>query len=249
MVTPVEQGHLRSEENLAIRVLLVTNDDKTIDTLSQVMGASAINVQVAPDADAATRELCRNKYEAVMVDFDHKDESLALLRKQRATTSNRNAVVWGIVNSDKDRADVFRAGAHFVISRPLSRTVLGRTLKVSYPLMIREKRRYHRLPLYTQVFVSSAKYPEFVANAINISEGGIAIDGVVPVQVGDRLSLRLKLPGYETGIQFRGEVCWYDRNGRVGLQFIDLPDSLKQEIQQWVSERLDACLASHVAGD
>jgi CheY-like chemotaxis protein len=234
---------------LAVRVLLVSSDDPTIKTLSQVMEQLAIQVEVTPTGDSAIRELCRNKYEAVVVDFHNQQDSLGLLRKQRATTSNRTAVVWGSVNSDEEMPEAFRAGATFVIVRPLSQSALGRTLKVSYPLMVSEKRRYHRTRMEAQVFVSSSSHSEFIASSINISEGGMALDGAVPLQVGERLDLRFKLPGTDDAIKLIGEVCWYDHDGRVGLHFIILSEHMKQQVQDWIAERFDQSVANGVGAD
>jgi CheY-like chemotaxis protein len=234
---------------LAVRVLVVSRDGPTIKTLSQVMEQSAIHVEVTPTGDAAIRELCRNKYEAVVVDFQNEQDSLGLLRKQRATTSNRTAVVWGIVNSEKEMPEAFRAGATFVVVRPLSQSALGRTLKVSYPLMVSEKRRYHRTRMEAQVFVSSSSHSEFIASSINISEGGMALDGAVPLQVGERLDLRFKLPGTDDAIKLIGEVCWYDHDGRVGLHFIILSEHMKQQVQDWIAERFDQSVANGVGAD
>jgi CheY-like chemotaxis protein len=234
---------------LAVRVLLVSSDGPTIKTLSQVMEQSAIHVEVAATPEAAIRELCRNKYEAVVVDFQNQEDSLGLLRKQRATTSNRTAVVWGLVNSEKEMPEAFRAGATFVVVRPLSQSALGRTLRVSYPLMVREKRRYHRTRVEAQVFVSSSSHSEFIASSINISEGGMALDGAVPLQMGERLDLRFKLPGTDAAIKLTGEVCWYDHDGRVGLQFIIVSEHIKEQIQDWIAERFDQSVANGVGAD
>jgi hypothetical protein len=72
--------------------------------------------------------------------------------------------------------------------------------------------------MQAQVFVHSSSHPEFIAVSINIS-GGMALDGAVPLQVGEQLNLRFKLPGTEAAIKLTGEVCWYDHDGRVGFQF------------------------------
>ncbi len=234
---------------LAVRVLLVSRDGHTIKTLSQVMEQSSIHVEVATTPETAIRELCRNKYEAVVVDFQNQEDSLGLIRKKRAMTSNRTAIVWGIVNSDKEMPEAFRAGATFVVVRPLSQSNLKRTLKVSYPLMVREKRRYHRTRVEAQVFVSSSSHPEFIASSINISEGGMALDGAVPLQIGEELTLRFKLPGTDALMKLTGEVCWYDHDGRVGLQFIIVSEHIKQHVQDWIAERFDQSVANGVGSD
>jgi hypothetical protein len=74
-------------------------------------------------------------------------------------------------------------------------------------------------------------HSEFIASSINISEGGMALDGAVPLQIGERLDLRFKLPGTDAAMKLTGEVCWYDHDGRVGLHFIIVPEHIKEQIQ------------------
>ena len=64
------------------------------------------------------------------------------------------------------------------------------------------------------------------------------------MQVGERFTLRCKLPGIETAIKLRGEVCWFDRDGRVGFQFVMLSEHVKQQIQGWIADRFDESIAS-----
>ena len=169
--------------------------------------------------------------------------------RREPVTSNRTAVVWGIVNSDKEVPEAFRAGATFVVVRPLSQSNVGRTLKVSYPLMVREKRRYHRTRVEAQVFVSNSSHSEFIASSINISEGGMGLHGAVPLQVGEELTLRIELPGTDAVMKLTGEVCWYDHDGRVGLQFLTMSEEIKQQVQDWIAERFDQSVANGVGAD
>lgn len=238
-----QKDNVASANALAVRALPVSSDGHTVKALSQIMEQSTIHVAVTPTLESAIRELCRNKYEAILVDCQNPQDRVGFLRKQRATTSNRTAVVWGIVNSVNESSELLRAGANFVVVRPLSQTVLGRTLKVSYPLMLREKRRYHRIGMQTQVFVSSSSHPEFVASSINISEGGMALDGAVPLQMRENLNLRFKLSGGKAPIKIAAEVCWYDHDGRVGIQFVRLPQHTKEQIQGWIAERFEESFA------
>jgi CheY-like chemotaxis protein len=242
------KGETSVANALSVRLLLVSNDDQTIKLLLQLMEQSEIHVEVISTAESAIHELCRKKYDAVVIDCQNQD-SLGFLRRQRATTSNRTAVVWSIVNNNDEMSEAFRAGANFVLVRPLTQSILGRTLRVSYPLMVREKRRYHRARMEAQIFLRNSSHSEFIASAINLSEGGIALEGGVPLQIGERLDLRFKLPGAESAISVSGEVCWFDHEGRVGFHFFNLSEPIKQQIQHWIAERLDELLTRGIKGN
>jgi CheY-like chemotaxis protein len=223
-----------------LRALVVSRDTPTIKSLSRLFEESVIQIELRPNEESAIQELCRNKYEAIVLDFKSVRDGLGLLRKQRAMTSNGTAVTWGIVNSDRQIARAVEAGANFAIARPLSETCFVRMLKASYPLMLREKRRYYRTPMRAQVLVRNSSYPEFIANSLNISEGGIALEGAVPVEVGEKLDLRFRLPGVEEMTSLTADVCWFDRDGRVGLHFVTISQRMKEQIQRWIREPLNA---------
>jgi CheY-like chemotaxis protein len=180
--------------NIGVRVLLVSGDIQTIDTLCEYMGKIAMHVEVCSDFAAATRKLCHSKFEAVLVDFKDRAAALDLLKKSRQMTSHKSAVVLAILNSNDEMPSAFRAGASFVLVKPISPTVLLRTLKVSYPLMVHERRRSFRCPVQIPVYVAIRSEPEFLATSVNISEVGIALTNATSLQVGDRVVLRLTLP-------------------------------------------------------
>jgi CheY-like chemotaxis protein len=232
---------------IAVRVLLVSGDIQTIDTVCHFMGTMAMHVEVCSDFAAATRKLCHTKFEAVVVDFQDRAEALSLLKKSRQMTSHRAAVVVAILNSNDEMPSAFRAGASFVLVKPLSAAVLMRTLKVSYPLMVHERRRYFRCPLEVPVFVSSSSHSDFMATTANISEVGIAVTNSRGLQVGDRVALRLTLPHNPVAARIDAEVCWCDRAGSAGMEFVQIPALVKEQLISWLATRLEECLPEEAA--
>src|ERR1019366_8333505 len=108
---------------IGVRVLLVSSDIQVIDTLCLYMEKMSMHVEVCSHFDSATSKLCHSKFEALVVDFQERAAALAL----------------AILNSNDEMPSAFRAGASFVLVKPLSPEVLQRTLKASYPLMVRER--------------------------------------------------------------------------------------------------------------
>lgn len=226
---------------IGVRVLLVSGDIQTIDTLCHFMEQMAIHLEVCSDMGSATRKLCHGKFEAVVVDFKDSAEELELIKKARGMTSHKGAVVLAVLNSSNEMPDAFRAGANFTLVRPLLAPILKRTLSAAYPLMIRERRRYYRYPLQIPIRLSSSSHPEFVATSVNVSESGMALASPVPLQVGERVNLRLTLPGMERTPTISGEVCWTDNAERAGLEFVHVPASVVERLQSWIANRLEEC--------
>lgn len=227
------------EKAIVVRVLLVSGDIQTIDTLCHFMEQMAMHVEVCSDINSATRKLCHSKFEAVVVDCKDGAKALELLRKSREMTSHKGVVVLAILNENSEMPSAFRAGASFALVRPLPPAILTRTLRASYPFMVREMRRYYRCPLEIPIRVSSSMRPELVANSVNICEGGMALTCPVPLQVGERVTLNLELPGSEAPAQVKSEVCWTNDAGRVGLEFVEVPEKVLAGLQSWLSDRLE----------
>jgi CheY-like chemotaxis protein len=231
-----------STKEPVLRVLLMSTDIQVIDTLCHSMEQMAMHVEVCSDSNSAARKLCHAKFEALVVDFAHPAEALELIKKPREMTSHKGVLVLAILNSSKEMPSAFRGGASFALVKPLIPATLMRTLKASYPLMVREKRRYYRCPLQIAVQVSGSSHPDFIATSVNISEGGMALATSVPLPVGERVTLKLKLPGAESTTNITGEVCWNDMAGRVGLQFVQVRRSPVEALQSWLANQLEECL-------
>ncbi len=141
MTAPFRRDFVPSK-NLGIRALLVSADIQTIDLLCYYMGKLAMHVDVCSDFMSASRKLCHAKYEAIVVDFKEATAALDLLKKSREMTSHKAAVVMSHSEWHRRNAERVRAGASFVLVKPIPAAVLVRTLNVSYPLMLNERRRY-----------------------------------------------------------------------------------------------------------
>ena len=232
---------------IGVRVLLVSGDIQTIDTLCEFMGIMAMHVEVCSDFVSATRKLCHSKFEALVVDFKERAEALELLKKSCQMTSHKAAVVLAILNSNDEMPSAFRAGASFVLVKPLSPAVLTRTLRVSYPLMVHERRRSFRCPVQIPIYVSTGSQPEFTATSVNISEVGIALTNSPGLQVGDRVALRLTLPHTQVTAKITAEVCWCDPAGSAGMEFVQVPGWVKQQLASWLADRLEEYLHGETA--
>jgi TonB family protein len=73
---------------------------------------------------------------------------------------------------------------------------------------------------------------------INISEDGIAFQGVQPLAKDEEIRISLRLDGSDEMVVSRAKVIWLTKSKKAGgLQFIDLPDYSRRLIRDWISSQ------------
>ena len=223
---------MQDNDPSAIQVLLVSSHLETIETFCHIIPKMAVHIETCSDYGAATKKMCRSKFDGIIVDLADEKKGLELLSKLRT-----GVVSYAILGKSHQRSAAFTGGANFVFDQPLSPALIARTLKASYPLLVRERRRYFRYPMQCTVHVQSGSDPEFTATTVNISESGIALVSPVQLEVGQKLRLRLRLPGKTEYDAVSADVCWTTAE-RAGLKFVSLSRRFAEELQAWLAERL-----------
>jgi Tfp pilus assembly protein PilZ/ActR/RegA family two-component response regulator len=226
-----------SRETAAVRVLLVSRSIETIEFLCQHMQKLAMHVETACDVESANRKLCHCKFEGVIVDLELGAEALQLLKKLRDLTSHKHAISFAIVGNQVEAGIECQASATFMLCHPLSAPDVIKTLRASYPLMFRERRRDYRYPVEMRIVIR-VDGAELTAASINICETGIAVQSPTPLAIGAKVQMRLDLPGVAESLNLSGEVRWNDPQGRTGISFQEVPAKLLERLQIWLSERM-----------
>jgi len=62
------------------------------------------------------------------------------------------------------------------------------------------------------------------------------------LEVGNRVALRLTLPGTPVTAKISGEVCWCDNAGSAGMEFVQVPALVKEQLASWLADRLEEYL-------
>lgn len=225
------------------RVLLVCADSATIQRLAEGMQQLAIATEVCVDVSMALGLLNREKFEAVIVDFElaQADE---LLEQIRLSPSNRTAVTFAITDPGKPAR--FDIQPNFLMERPLTTSSVGRTFKAAFGLIVRERRRSFRCPIEILAAIQ-VHGQEVTCHLVNISEGGLAITGSPLLKPGAQVRVLFTLPGQLLRFKIEAEVCWYDENSRAGLRSLMIPSEQKPILQQWLAAKLEEDLPESVA--
>jgi ActR/RegA family two-component response regulator len=229
------------------RVLLVSNDPATLQLLTESMGQLALDPQICVEGPAALDLLNSQKFEAVVVDLLLGELAQSILETVRASRSNRTVVLFTVSGSVEGSAVAFKAGSSFVLERPLSAASINRTLKAAYGLIVRERRRYFRCPIVSAASIQGPDLKNFPCETINVSEGGMAVSMLAPLQAGLQVKVRFELPDRAFKFDVQSYVCWSDGKGKMGLQFVSPWEEGKSELQEWLSQKLEESLPESVA--
>src|SRR4029077_7325288 len=173
------------------RVLLVSTESGAIQMVTGGTQQLAIMTEVCPDVSLAFRLLDGKKFEAVIVDFGL-SQADQMLERVRLSEINRTAVTFAM--TDPLQPPGFEIQPNFVIEKPLSANLFGRTLKAAFGLMVRERRRYFRCPTAIPAVVHT-NGKEFSCHLVNLSKRGMAVTELPSLKPGTQLRVLFTLPG------------------------------------------------------
>src|ERR1700730_11941052 len=99
--------------------------------------------------------------------------------------------------------------------------------------MIPERRSCVRHKVHGPVFAS---FDGVTGGMIlDLSEQGVSMQTVVPLEVEQRVKLRLDLPDSEAYLETTGYIAWADALGRAGVRFSELPEEARQRLDKWLA--------------
>jgi ActR/RegA family two-component response regulator len=233
---------MNTRESAAVRVLLVSCEQKTIENLFDVMHQLGMYVEACSDSATATRQLCNSKYEGVVVDLRMGEAGLELLNNLRAFTSNKRAIPCAVLGDVYQKVPAFQAGANFILEPPLGSIMAAQTLQAAYPLMIQERRRYFRCPIETTMFVVCENDHAFQTKSVNVSRLGMAILTPMPLKIRQKLKIRMAIPGEKSPVNMDAEVCWSNPSGRAGIQFTKMSTTAGKTLESWLLGQMETLI-------
>lgn len=222
--------------------MVLCQDEKVIQVVNPVIAGIGSSVQLCSDAQLAIDMLGRWRFDAVLVDCDAIPRGMDVIRQLRRSTSNRTSVAFALLERTP-ASSAFEAGATFVLNKPVSRDQARRVMRTARGLMMLGCRRYYRRPLVTPVtFVNSARHP-FQFSTVNISEGGMRVNGPHPLSQGQVGTICLDLPDVGASIIARVEVVW-SREQDSGLRFLNIANGGAAILRTWISRSFEEELAA-----
>jgi hypothetical protein len=101
-------------------------------------------------------------------------------------------------------------------------------------LIKRERRRSFRVPIQLPVRLRVDNVVEMEGILLDLSEDGLDVLAAQPLCPSAVINASFRLPHQSNDMDLRGEVAWANPNGESGVRYLDLSDTLRQTLRNWV---------------
>lgn len=238
---------------MALTSLLVCADAKTVQVLSRILQELSIDVEHCSDPTAAVARLAGQRFDAIVVDCADDLAANELFVAARRSTVNRTTLAVAMVDNRNQVRDVFANGANFVLYKPVTAERAASSLRAARSLMRRERRRNQRIPLHTDASITYGSTENAPATLVELSESGVAIQSGRRLPPACKVYFQFTLPGHVSLVRLSGEVMWQDASGRVGIRFVDVPQTSRRVLTGWlqanVSRQAETAPAATLAAE
>ena len=222
---------------MASRALLISSDPNSLFSLGQVLNEMEISVEAVADISSAEPRIAKLDYVVIVVDGQEQDAVNQFIRKVRLSRLNKNALVVSVVASQSSVRTAFAMGANFVLYRPVSIERARASLKAASHLIKREKRKHARIPVHAQASLSHPTVEDSPVTLLELSEGGLSFQSGKKLPSTGKVYFRFVLPGQLKWIQLSGDIMWQDSTGRSGIRFVDVPQTARRSLKEWLDLR------------
>jgi len=133
----------------------------------------------------------------------------------------------------------------------ISRRTLSRKLKeyninfapgettASLALISNEQQKFFRARVDIQVTVRSSQGEELQVRGMNLSTGGMGLDGLKePLKFAGLLDVSFTLPESDVLFQAKARLMWVGDEGRVGIRFAVIEPALFEQLQHWTNRKM-----------
>lgn len=218
-----------------LQSLLFSSDDRTTRVLRRVLGWLEISVEHCTNLDAATRQLTRRRFEAVILDGENERATARMLASVRSSPCNNHAIVVAIVDRRSDRQQGLAKEADFVLYRPVSFEQAQRSFRAARYLMKCESRRNLRVEVQFPVTFLGPSGKAQRAVTSDISESGMAVRFSRLSKKSSPARLRFTLPGTDHVVECTAELAWENAQSEAGFRFVDLSREDRERLREWLS--------------
>jgi hypothetical protein len=221
-----------SAKKAAARVALVDLKESSRYLLTECFRQFGIDA-VVTSAGAAER-LKLEKFEACVIPLGPSAESV--MEAARTSPSNSRIVLYGLGGSAQQAIRYSRYGINAMFQEPLERPAALKLVRATHMLVLHEFRRYARIPVMTDVTVSSADHHRLSASSLEISSGGMSLKSAEDMPAGTRVEVAFSLLTLPR-VAVHATVTWR-KSRSFGVRF-EPADERRHRIKEWIDGYLE----------
>jgi CheY-like chemotaxis protein len=227
-------GDPRMLEGMTLSSLLVCADKASAEVLRQVLEELDFQVEFCPDNVRAAVRLAQERYDLIILECETQAGVLALLHESRSSRLNDATLTVVAVAGQESIREMFSLGVNFVLYKPVSHERALSTLRAAQTVLHRDKRRKARAAVHTHATIDYAGEERAKATLVNLAEDGMGVNFGKKLPPTCKVYFQFQLPGQMANVRLSGQVVWQDWNGRAGIQFVDVPQTSRRVLQEWL---------------
>jgi CheY-like chemotaxis protein len=222
--------------------LLVCADEVSVQVLNGVLKELGIRVELCPDAVRAAVRLAQERFDLIILDCDRQADVTSLLQETRSSRLNDTTLAVAVVAGQENIREIFSLGVNFVLYKPVSFERALSSLRAAQSVLYRDKRRKARAAVHTQATIDYAGVERATATLVDLAEDGMAVNFSKKLPPTCKVYFQFQLPGQTANVRLSGQVVWQDWNGRAGIQFVDVPQTSRRILREWLQLNLSVAL-------
>ena len=218
--------------------LLVCVDEAPAQVLRQVLEELSIRNESCPDLLRAAMRLAQERFDLIVLNCKTQRDAIGLLLGSRASRLNDSTLAVVVVEGQENIRELFSLGVNFVVYKPVAYESALISLRAAQTLLYRDKRRKARAMVHTQATVDYAGGEQMKATLVDLGEDGMAVTFGKKLPPTSKVYFQFQLPGQTANVRLSGQVVWQDWNGRAGIQFVDVPQTSRRILREWLQMNL-----------
>jgi len=215
-----------------LQALLVSSDDSAADVLGRVLSGFGIATDRSSDPETTLARIQQQKFDALIVDFENQQAAEQVILEAKKLGSCPLSVA--LVADQTKVRQILSGGAHFVLYKPVSEEAAKAGLRAAAALLNRERRRAVRVPVQAPVEITLPDTRKVDGILLDLSETGMDVLTAEPQSAASMLAFHFTLPDGAVEVEGHGQVAWANPNGQTGVHFLDVPETVKEQLKRWL---------------
>ncbi len=218
------------------RVLVVDDAPEICELMSAVLSSAGMDVLAISDSQQAAGHLLREKFDAVFLDVKMPaPDGIDLAARARASGFNQKTPIV-MITGDTDPAvqeRAFKAGANFLLYKPLDRRRLLRILRVTRNSIQQERRRFQRVSVRCKAILETST-ARIEGSTLDMSLNGVLVQADNALPVGTKLILTLQLRAGAAPLRTSAKIARIVGDDCMGIEIAVISQEDSERLQEFL---------------
>ncbi|HEV2352360.1 MAG TPA: response regulator [Terriglobia bacterium] len=228
---------------MALRILAVDDEPSSLELFKIMAEPLGCDVMAVGDSRDAARLIEHEKFDGAVVDVQmpYMDgfQLVECIRNSRLNHQVPIVMLTGHDDADTMRKG-FNAGVSFFLGKPFTRERIAALFSAARGAMLKEKRKFARLPLRTTVTCkwTGQRQGQFKAGSVDICEEGMLLGPSGGLNVGQEIDLEFDLPPGTAPVRPHAKVLRREKPDHIAVQFINPSVKDRDAIKAYIFARV-----------